>query len=133
MEKVKLDSGDWGVLLAGKSVKVGNKILTVVPSSIRKLAALKSMLNTAIKEILALGITAEKLEAGEGYDVIFEYVASNCPVLIEEACGLHRGDVPDLPIATGVTLMTEIINVNIDSQEGLMEALSFLGKLLTTK
>lgn len=130
-EKITLDENDWEVLLKGRGVKIGNKLLTVVPFNILQLAKLKVMLRTAMKELADQGVTSKTFDTPEGMSVVFEYIASNCPALIEEACGLSREDVPKLPIATGITLMSEIINVNIDSQEGLMDALSFLGKLMT--
>jgi hypothetical protein len=133
MEKIKLDANDWEILLQGREVKVGAKVLTVKPFSIADAVRLKGVLRSIVKGLAEEGVTAESLLHGEGLDKVFEYIAGNCPIVVEMACGLDRDDVIKLPLSTGITLMTEIINVNVDSQEGMMEALSMLGKLLTTK
>ncbi len=130
-DTIKLDEQDWSELLQGKTVKVGRKILTVRPYTIAELARLKQVY-AGIREAMAdEGFTTGKALTSEaGMGRLFEYVAANCPELIEMACGLDREDVPKLPIAAGLALVTEIINVNLASQEGLTEALSYLGKLL---
>lgn len=128
---IRLDEQDWSELLRGKAVKVGQKILTVRPYTIAELSRLKQVYAGIREAMAADGFTdgaALTSEAGMGR--LFEYVAANCPELIEMACGLDRADVPKLPIAAGLALVTEIINVNMDSQEGLTEALIYLGKLL---
>jgi len=133
MEKIKLDANDWEVLLKGRTITIGKKVLTVKPFSIADAVRLKGALRGVVSGLAEEGVTAEGLLAGEGVEKIFEYVASNCPLVVEMACGLDSEDVPKLPLATGITLMTEIINVNVESQEEMMEALSMLGKLLMAK
>ena len=130
MEKITLDQQDWESLFTGATVAVGKKILVVRPYSIMQLAQLKSMLRGIATELKNAGITRENFTSEEAMSLIFNYAVANCPVLIEEACGLDREDVMKLPVATGLALVTAIINVNLDSQEGLFEALQQLGKLL---
>lgn len=128
---IKLDEQDWAELLKGKSVKVGQKILTVRPYTIAELTKLKLMFVGIQQEMKKEGFTTgEALTSEKGMARLFEYIASNCPVLIEMATGLDREEVPKLPIAAGLTLVAEIINANIESQKGLQEALSYLGKVL---
>ena len=133
MEKIKLDANDWEILLQGREVKLGAKVLTIQPFSIADAVRLKGVMRSIIKGLSDEGVTGESLLKGEGIEKVFEYIASNCPVIIEMSCGLDREDVNKLPIASGITLMTEIINANVDSQEGMMEALSMLGKLMLPK
>jgi len=131
MSKIKLDENDWNILFEGRSVKVGNKILIVKPFSIFQIASLKTMLLGMAEAMAEKGIDVNDIDGPESMGQIFEIVASNFPALIEEACSLDREDVPKLPISAGITLVTEIINANIDSQKSMVDALSMLGKLMT--
>ena len=130
MATIRLDENDWGELLQGKTVKLGRKILQVRPYTIAELAALKGQLAGVRDALEKEGIALAQIGEGKSLSRLFDYVASNAPALIEKACGLDREDVPRLPVAAGVALVTAIIDVNIESQEGLNEALAYLGKLL---
>jgi len=130
METIKLDKSDWDELLAGRSVTLGKKSIVIKPFTIRQLADLKTMFIGVFDALKKEGIDGSNYEKPENLGKMFQYIASNCPILIETACGLDREDVPNLPIGAGLLLVSEIINANLDSQEGLVTALSYLGKLM---
>lgn len=133
MEKIKLNENDWNAINKGQKVKIGQREVTVTPFSIESIMRLKTVLQDAVISLKKQGVSGENVDTPESMLLIFKHIATSCPVIIEEACGLDKEDIPRLPVATGIALIAAVIQVNIESQEGLFDLLTFIGTMLTSQ
>ncbi len=130
MTTLPLSQNDWTEILKGREFIIGSTVLVIEPISIAAIAKLTIQLRAVFKSAMDAGLKAENIEDPEKLGELFNIVLTNAPALLEVSCGLHRDDIARLPLTTGICLLKEIIEVNIESQDDFTEAVKSLGKML---
>ena len=129
MEEVKrLTPSDWEMLLPGAKHTLGRTELTVVPFGVEALKGVVSYLRSVQDTLVSKGITKENYKEPENLLAITELVLSGAPEILALSSGLHVDDVKRLPPTHAVGLVSKIIAVNIESQEGLVKNLVALAE-----
>ena len=129
-EHTRLTDDDWSDLIPCKDFKLGKTVLVIEPLGIASLAKFTVQIKAIFKQVGARGISAEDIDSPEGMSTLFEVAVIQAPELLEMASGLHRKDIARLPIGTALGLLKEVIEINIQSQDSLVENLKSLGELL---
>jgi hypothetical protein len=131
MSIIKLSDNDWNNLLPGKEFTIASTTLTIEPFGLKDLASVLRQLGPAIKSLVESGVTLDSLDDPEALTTIFAELVDKAPGVLEKACGLHRDDIARLPMATGMALVREVVEVNMEGQDSLLDNVTSLGKLIS--
>jgi hypothetical protein len=126
----RLSEDDWKTIMPGEPIVLGNTILTVKPYSLKSIISMSNAFKVLFDAIKESDISVNNWNDPAQAVKLFQLVAANAPVIIEEAIGLHRDDISGLPLALGVVVIEKIVRVNLESQKGFSEALRYLGKMM---
>ncbi len=130
MGTIKLSETDWEQLIKGREFRLGSTSLLIEPLSIGAITKLTIRFRGLFKAISESSITADNIESLESLTELFTIIVNNAPEILEAACGLDKEDIRRLPLATGVCLLRDVIEVNMESQQDFVGALESLGKLI---
>lgn len=129
MNKVKLSDSDWSVLFPQQEYKLGRTTLYLVPLSLVGLANIMAQVNTIVNKMEKLGVPLGELVATpQNVTLLVTTIVQDAPSILSELSGLDEEDVSKLPISAAVDLFSICLDVNLNSQEGLVKNFKRLGE-----
>jgi len=131
-KKISITAEDWNNLIPGKEVSIASQKVTVRPLGFRKLTETIRKIKSVMGELSKTGISAENYSKLENLMSITTIVLENIPEIISDSCNLDPRDIPNLPVQVAIKLIEAIIDVNIDSQKGLLKNCVALAEKTTT-
>ena len=131
-KKVKLTDSDWDLLLPGKVVTLGNTILDVKPLGLEDLGSIIRRVSTIRDDLSKSGLTLENYSKGEGLMKLTTILVEKIPDVLSDATGVAVEDIRKLPLTMTMSLLSAVIEVNLQSQEGLLKNFETLAENVTT-
>ena len=133
--KVRLKDTDWEALFPGEDFVIGSTTITIIPLSLKSIAAITAKLAKIGGSISKLGVSLSQVDAELNKEAntilglvdVVSTLLSEAPEILSEMSGLHTEDVQGLPLDTAVQLFAKCLDVNISSQEELVKNLKSLG------
>ena len=117
-------------LFPGKNIPLGTGSVEIKPLSIVTLVSVIRKVKAIGPILLEKGVTWENYNDPQNLFTIVEVIMENVPQLMEELTDIDIEDVKQLPLEALVSLLTGVIDVNIQSKESLEKNFeSLAGKL----
>ena len=117
---------DWKNLLPGKVVKLGSKSIRIKPFVLEDFIPILSQIISLQEVFVSSGITQGNFMSKEKLPDVVKILKDNAPEIISVASGIPATDVARLPISPLLALVDAILDVNLESQEGLAKNLQSL-------
>lgn len=125
-EVKRIVDADWDNLLPGKEMAIGQTSFTIRPlgfgdftSAIKKIESIQGKLTEA-------GVTASNYKKSDKLFSVASLIMSEIPEVLSEASGVHIEDLNRMPISIVIDIISQVIDVNIESQQGLSKNFSAL-------
>ena len=116
---------DWENLLPGKPIKLGSKTIIIRPFGVEDFKQVVKQLVGLRKTFTDQGITKDNFQ-NDKLPEVAEILFNEVPELIEKSTEIPSKDLMRLPLAKGVEIVALMIEVNLESQEGLEKNLQGL-------
>lgn len=117
-------------LFPGKNIPLGTGSVEIKPLSIVTLVYVIRKVKAIGPILFEKGVTWENYNDPQNLFTIVEVIMENVPQLMEELTDIDIEDVKQLPLEALVSLLTGVIDVNIQSKESLEKNFeSLAGKL----
>ncbi len=117
-------------LFPGKNIPLGTGSVEIKPLSIVTLVSVIRKVKAIGPILFEKGVTWENYNDPQNLFTIVEVIMENVPQLMEELTDIDIEDVKQLPLEALVSLLTGVIDVNIQSKESLEKNFeSLAGKL----
>lgn len=127
--KVKLSDSDWSVLFPQQEYKLGNTTLYLVPLSLLGLSKVITQVSGIINKMEKLGVSLGELTANpQNITLLVTTIIQDAPGILSELAGLEEADVSKLPIMSAIDLFSVCLDLNLNSQEGLVKNFKRLGE-----
>lgn len=109
---------DWEHLLPGKTITIGKKSILIKPFGLEDYIHVTKKLTAVKGKFVAQGITRENFQ-GEKLPEVASLILSEVPELVARATGIPEKELLRLPLSPCVEIASTIIDVNLESQQGL--------------
>ena len=117
-------------LFPGKAIQLGTGSVEIKPLSIVTLASVVRKVKGIGPILEEKGVTWENYNDPQNLFTIVEVIMDNVPALMEELTDIDIEDIKQLPLEALVSLLTGVIDVNVQSKERLEKNFeSLAGKL----
>lgn len=129
---VKLSDRDWEILIPGVDFKLGNTTLKLKPLGLVSTKRAVSLIKDSLEFLAEKGVNELNYSAPKSILEIAHLVLDKAPELLSESSGLDVEDLNRVPMSVAISLVLEVINVNLQSNEDLIKNLTALAETLTT-
>lgn len=119
MGVIRLNDGDWNVLMKTVPVSLGSTTIEIAPIGLPGMSALIENINSVFAAMVEKEITIANIE--EHPIDLFQILAEKAPAFLEALTGVDRDDIARLPIAKGVELLRAVIEVNLVDPKAMAE------------
>lgn len=119
MAAIRLNDGDWNMLVKTVPVALGNTTIEIAPVGLPGMSALIETINGVFAAMVEKGITVANID--EHPIDLFQILAEKAPAFLEALTGVDRDDIARLPIAKGVELLRAVVEVNLVDPRALAE------------
>lgn len=118
-------------LFPGKAIKIGTSgVVDIKPLSIVTLASVVRQIKSIGPILLEKGVTWDNYNEPQNLFIIVEVIMDSVPTLMEQLTDIDIEDIKQLPVEAIVSLLTGVIDVNIQSKDELEKNFkSLAGKL----
>jgi hypothetical protein len=124
-QRTKLGDSDWTSLFPVKQYTIGTTSLDISPLSIQELSGVLDKLSNISNKIQSDLINNELDEGVAKSSVtvinLVKIIMSESPDILSDISGLDVEDVQSLPLDKALELFNFCLDVNIESQEGLLK------------
>ena len=117
---------DWKELLPGKEIKLGSKIITILPLDIVGFAFAVRRIATITDVLKAAKITQSNFSSPDMLSELTKILIDNVPDIISHASSIPVNDLKRLPFGKTLEIMDKVLDVNAESIEGLEKNLPSL-------
>jgi len=133
-EKSFFSDEDWELLLPGKDVKLGSKILVITPLCLENFVTVVRRIMTVVDKFSEAGITQSNFSTPEKVPIVAGVLMDYVPDVLSLATGIPVLDLKRLPLTAILELVNTALDVNLESQDGLEKNLQALvGKIKALK
>lgn len=129
--KIELDI-DFEELLPGETITIGSKTVVIRPLNFLQFAIISKKLKALSNSLGEKGINKENYESIDNMLTIAEVVLSDFPDLLEEASGISKKSLQQLPLEIIVGILNVIFTVNLKSKDTFMGNLKSLAGKVTS-
>lgn len=129
-EKFKLTDEDFSLLLPGKVITIGKSQVPIKPLGIADLKFIFQRLASIWAVLSDKGITTANYNQEDNLFTLVEVIMDKAPDVLADASGIEVGDLQRLPLVVNVKILTEVLKINIESQEGLEKNLNELAGMI---
>ena len=131
-EKVGLTEEDWNILLPGREFTVGKTTVYIEPLGLKDFVATVKRLDSIRVELATAGLTLENYSDPAGIVKLATLIMDNVPDVLSDSSGIKESDLKKLPLGVIMNLLSVVLDVNIESQEGLLKNFTALaGKVVS--
>jgi hypothetical protein len=123
---MKLKQSDWAILLPVNKYPLGKTVLNLKPLSLQELPPVIEEFKKIRKLVETLGVNAENYKASMAE--IIDLVIQNAPGVLSLLSGLDEADVVRLPVGVAIDLMTQCVEINLESQQDFLKNLMALAE-----
>lgn len=121
---------DWKCLLPGVAVKLGSKTIRIKPFGLEDFIVILNQLMSLQSVFEQEGINQKNFTSPEKIPRLTRVLMDNIPEVLGKATGIPTTDLRLLPVAKIIEIVNALLEVNLESQEGLEKNLqSLVGKL----
>ena len=117
---------DWQLLLPGKDILLGSKTLQICPLSLEDFSTVVRRVLTVTEKFSAEGITRENFASAEKLPAVVDLLMTYIPDVVSLASGIPIKDLKRLPMAKVLEVVNLLLDVNLESQDGLEKNLQML-------
>jgi hypothetical protein len=126
IQRIRLSDKDFALLLPSKVITVGESKITVYPLGLKAMKEMVDRLADIIADITSAGITFKNYTEPDKLVELVRLVMDTSPTLLADMSGIAMEDLERLLLATNVEIFTQVLQLNIESQEGLEKNLKSL-------
>lgn len=119
--KIRLSQTDWEMLLPGRVLTFGTTMLEIRPLGLEDFAGIIRRVTVIKDDLVVAGINLENYSQGEGLMKLTTLLVDKIPDVLSDATDLVIEDIKKLPLSSVMSLISAVIEVNIESQEGLLK------------
>ena len=121
---------DWKLLLPGKDITLGSKVIQIKPLNLDTFSTVIRRIVTVTDKFASEGITKENFPSPEKLPIVVDLIMTYIPDVLFIASEIPVKDLKRLPLAKALELVNLVLDVNLESQDGLEKNLQMLvGKL----
>jgi hypothetical protein len=125
-QKIRLSEEDFELLLPGKVITIGKSQVTIKPLSIEKLKDALRRLNAIGGVLTDAGVTMANYSEGTTLFKMVEIILEKAPELLSDVSNIALEDLLRLPLVTNTAILNTVLEINIESQQGLEKNLQSL-------
>lgn len=129
-EKSILTEEDWGVLLPGKEVVLGNTSITIRPLNIKDFSLLTSKVTSAVMRIQKFKITWDVMSDPTKFSQVVNIIVKEAPEIISILTTVPTIDIVRLPLSKNVELAAIAWELNMADQETLVKNLQSVANMV---
>lgn len=129
-DKISLSEQDFELLLPGKTITVGTSEIVIKPLGMERLKLMFQRLGTIAETLKAEGITFKNYNKEDKLLKLVEVIMDKAPDLLSDASNIKLADLQRLPVMINVRILTDVLELNIESQEGLEKNLHVLAGMI---
>lgn len=118
-EVKRLTDDDWDLLLPEKSITLGKTLYPIKPMGLEVLASVVADVKTIQSDLKEAGVTLENYSDIDRLVFMTSAILENVPQALQKASGLHIEDLKRLPLNIVVKVLGTVLDINIESHEGL--------------
>jgi hypothetical protein len=121
---------DWQLLLPGKDITLGSKTLQVRPLDLDNFSTVIRRIVTVTDKFASENINRDNFSSTEKLPAVVDIIMTYIPDVLSLATDIPVKDLKRLPLAKALELVNLVLDVNLESQDGLEKNLQMLvGKL----
>jgi len=128
--KISLSEEDFELLLPGKIITVGKSEIVIKPLGTEMLKLMFQRLGAIAGTLKEAGITFKNYNKEDQLFKLVEVIMDKAPSLLSDASNIEIADLQRLPVMTNVQILTDVLEINIESQEGLEKNLHVLAGMI---
>lgn len=129
-QKIRLSEEDFDLLLPGKVITIGKSQVTIKPLSIEELKDALRRLNAIGGVLTDANVTMANYSEGPALFKLVEIVLDKAPELLSDVSNIAVEDLLRLPLVTNTTILNTVLEINIESQQGLEKNLQSLADMI---
>jgi hypothetical protein len=129
-DKFRLTDEDFALLLPTEVVTVGKSLVPVAPLGIADLQILVQKLSAIHSDLVEAGITLKNYSDESKLLPLVDIIMGKAPTILSDASGIAVEDLRRLPLTSTVKIASEVLRINVKSQEGLEKNLSSLADMI---
>jgi len=129
-QKTKLTDEDFKLLLPSRLISVGNSKIEITPLGIAELKSILQRVNLISADLAAATIDGENYMEADKLFKLVEIIMDKAPDILSDASKIAVEDLLRLPLAPNVEILRSVLEINIESQEGLEKNLSRLAEMI---
>lgn len=128
--KVSLSEEDFNLLLPGKAIIVGRSEIIIRPLGIERLKLMLARLGAIASTLSDAGITFKNYNKEDNLFKVVAIVLEKAPDLLSDVSTINVVDLRRLPLMANVQILSDVLEINIESQEGLEKNLNVLADMI---
>lgn len=128
--KVSLSEEDFELLLPGKTITVGQSEIVIKPLGTEMLKLMFQRLGAIAETLKEAGISFKNYNKEDKLFQLVEIIMDKAPSILSDASTIALADLQRLPLLANVQILTEVLEINIESQEGLEKNLHVLADMI---
>ena len=122
---IRLQDNDWDKLFISGTVEVGSQTIQIEPLTLKEFGPVLKQLKSI--DWSKANVDFDALDEDSNLINLFAILLEKAPHILEIATKIHREDLSKLPLTKAIELLAVVLDVNLQSQEGLFDN---LGKLM---
>jgi len=130
VEKARLTDADFELLLPGSPLTIGKTDIVIRPLGIGELKDILARVNVIGSGLRDEGITASNYTEAEQILKLVTLIMDKAPAILSDAAKIALEDLVRLPLAINAQILEKVLEVNIESQEGLEKNLQRLADMI---
>ena len=123
---IRLSDEDFELLLPSKVITVGKSKITVRPLGFMATKEMADQFSAILADLISAGISFKNYTEPDKLLELVRITMDTSPTLLADMSGIAVEDLERLLLSTNVEIFTQVLELNIESQEGLEKNLQSL-------
>lgn len=129
-EESILSDEDWGILLPGQEILLGNTAITIRPLNIKDFSSLTSKVTSVVTRIKDRDITMSTLNKGNNFESVIRIIVKDAPEILTILSGIPVRDIIRLPLNKNIEIAARAWEINLADQEALSKNLQSVANMI---
>ena len=135
-KRQRIKDEDWNILFPGKEIMIGTTPITIKPLSVDQFTTVLRRITThqgrIVERFKKEKINLTNFDSPENKLKLVSMIMDIVPEALADAANIDVDDTKRLPFHKALEILEAVLDVNIESQEGLVKNLKSLAEKMTS-